>query len=179
MNRAQKTELSKALTDKFGKAKVAIFADYKGLSASQADVLRKVVRDKEGEVLVLKNNVARLITKEGQMGDQAKELMDGLVGPTMVAFAYNDPATVAKAVHEFSKDNEALTLKDSLMAKSKVGAADIEALANLPSREVLLGQLLGQLNAPVQNFVMVLAGVPRAFVTVLSAIAEKKEKEGA
>src|SRR5687767_8393801 len=108
MNRTQKTELAASLKDKFSKAQVAIFADYKGLSATQADELRRALRPTQTEVKVLKNNVGRLVTKEGEMGDEAKALMDAVVGPTMVAFAFGDPAAAAKVIHKFAQDNEAL-----------------------------------------------------------------------
>jgi len=174
MNRTQKTELASALKDKFSKAQVAIFADYKGLSASQADELRRSLRTHKAEVKVLKNNVARLITKQGEFGDEAKALMDTVVGPTLVAFAFSDPAAVAKVIHKFAQDNEALKLKDSLMGKKRIDVSGVEALAKLPSKEVLVGKLLGTMNAPITNFVGVLAAVPRSLVTVLAAIEKKK-----
>ena len=177
MNRTEKTELAGELKTRFAKAQVAIFADYKGLTANQADDLRKQLRTKNTEVKVLKNNVARLLTKEGAMGDAAKSLMDTMVGPTLVAFAYGDPAAAAKIIHKFAQDNEALKLKDSLMGDKMIDASGIEQLASLPSKEVLVAKFLGTLNAPITNFVGVLAAVPRGLVTVLSAI-EKKKAEG-
>lgn len=71
MNRTEKTDLAATLKDKFSRASVAIFADYKGLTATQADDLRRTLRTKDTEVKVLKNNVARLLTKDGAMGDDA------------------------------------------------------------------------------------------------------------
>jgi len=174
MNRTEKTELASSLKEKLTKAQVAIFADYKGLSATQADELRRQLRAKDTEVQVLKNNIARLVTKDGALGDDAKTLMDGVVGPTLVAFAYGDVAAAAKVVHKFAQDNEALKLKDSLMGKKRIVAADIEQLASLPSKEVLIAKMLGTLNAPITNFVGVLAAVPRSLVTVLAAIEKKK-----
>jgi len=174
MNRTEKLELANELREKFSKARVAIFADYKGLSASQADDLRKALRVQQAEVRVLKNNVARLVTKEGKFGQQAKDLMDSVVGPTLVAFAFGDPAATAKAIHKFAQDNEALKLKDSLMGEKRIDASGVEELAKLPSKEVLLGKLLGTMNAPITNFVGVLAAVPRGLVTVLAAIEKKK-----
>jgi len=174
MNRTDKAELASTLKDKFSKAKVALFADYKGLTATQADDLRRVLRASNTEVKVLKNNVARMVTKEGKMGADAKALMDTVVGPTLVAFAYGDPAAAAKIIHKFAQDNEALKLKDSLMGDKRIGASQVEELAKLPSKEVLLAKLLGTLNAPITNFVGVLAAVPRSLVTVLAAIEKKK-----
>ena len=174
MNRTDKTELASVLKDKFSKAKVALFADYKGLTAVQADDLRRQLRVTNTEVKVLKNNVARLVTKEGKMGEHAKTLMDAVVGPTLVAFAYGDPCSAAKVIHKFAQDNEALKLKDSLMGDKKLGASQVEELAKLPSKEILLAKLLGTMNAPITNFVGVLAAVPRSLVTVLSAIEKKK-----
>jgi large subunit ribosomal protein L10 len=174
MNRVEKTELATALKDKFSKAQVAIFADYKGLTATQADDLRRALRTHNTEVKVLKNNVARLLTKDGSMGDEAKSLMDGVVGPTMVAFAYGDPAAAAKVIHKFAQDNEALKLKESLMGRKRIDASGVEELAKLPSKEVLIAKMLGTLNAPITNFVGVLAAVPRSLVTVLAAVEKKK-----
>lgn len=173
MNRESKTELAKSLKDKFSKAKVAIFADYKGLKADQADILRRVLRGTNTEVKVLKNNIARLVMKESGSPDQ-KAVMDAVVGPTLVAFAYGDPAAAAKVIAKFAKENEALKLKDSLFGEKLMPAASVDELSMLPSREVLVAKLLGTMNAPITNFVGVLAAVPRSLVTVLSAIEKKK-----
>lgn len=174
MNRTEKAALATELKSKFDKAQVAIFADYKGLTATQADDLRRALRTQQTEVKVLKNNVARLVTNEGGMGTDAKALMDGVVGPTLVAFAYGDPAAAAKVIHKFAQDNEAFKLKESLMGQKRIDVSGVEELAKLPSKEVLLGKMLGTLNAPITNFVGVLAAVPRSFVTVLAAIEKKK-----
>lgn len=177
MNRAEKAQLADTLKEKFVKSQVTIFADYKGLTANQADDLRKKVRATHGEVRVLKNNIARLAVKEG-FSDEVQRVMDGLAGAVLVAFAYKDPAATAKVINEFGKDNEAFQLRESIMGKNRIAPTDIQALADLPSREVLLAQLLGVLNGPARNFVSVLAAVPRGFVTVLNAIADKKKEAG-
>ena len=174
MNRTEKTELASSLKDKFTRAQVAIFADYKGLTATQADNLRRALRPLNTEVKVLKNNVARLITKDGSMGEEAKTLMDGVVGPTLVAFGFGEPTATAKIIHKFAQDNEAFNLKDSLMGVKRIDVSGVEALAKLPSKEILLGMLLRTMNGPITNFVGVLAAVPRGLVTVLAAIEKKK-----
>lgn len=178
MNRTNKAELAATLKDKFSKAQVAIFADYKGLSASAADRFRRELRVHKAEVKVLKNNIARRVTADGSFGPEAKAILDATVGPTLVAFGYQDAAGIAKTVHKFAQDNEALTLKDSLLGRNKITPADIEQLAKLPSKEVLIAMFLGVLNAPARNFVSVLAAVPRGLVTVLAAVQKKKEESG-
>ena len=92
----------------------------------------------------------------------------------MVAFSYGDPAATAKVIAKFAKDNEALKIKDSILGKARIDAAGVQELANLPSKEVLIAKMLGTMNAPITNFVGVLAAVPRSLVTVLSAIEKKK-----
>jgi large subunit ribosomal protein L10 len=174
MNRVEKADLAKDLKDKFDKAQVALFADYKGLTANQADDLRKQLRAQKVEVKVLKNNLARLVTKDGHLGEQGKQVMDSVVGPTLVAFAYGDPAAAAKVLHKFAQDNQALKIKDSLFGKAKLDASSVEELAKLPSKEVLLAKMLGSMNAPISNFVGVLAAVPRSLLNVLTAIEQKK-----
>lgn len=174
MNREQKSQLAAELTEKFKKAQVSIFADYKGLTAPQADDLRRAMRGAKAEVRVIKNNVARLVTQEGKLGDQAKALMDAVTGPTIVAFGYGDPAATAKIFHKFSTDHEALKLKESLFGQKRLAVSGVEELAKLPAKEVLLAKLLGTMNAPITNFVGVLAAVPRSLVNVLSAIERQK-----
>jgi large subunit ribosomal protein L10 len=177
MNRTEKTNLAESLKEKFSKAQLAVFLDYKGLKATEADEFRKRCRASQAEVKVLKNNIARVVSKDGALGDGAKQVMDGLVGPTMVAFSYGDPAAVAKAIKKFTEENEALVLKDSLLGKTRITAKEVQALADLPSREQLLSMLLSVMNGPARNFVSVLAAVPRGLVTVLAAIKDKKEKQ--
>lgn len=166
-NRIAKNEAAKEMKTRFEKAKIALFADYKGLTAMQADDLRKKVRGTDAEVRVLKNNIARLITKDGALGEDAKKLMDGVVGPTLVAFGYKDFTATAKVFHKFSLDNEALKLKDGLMDGKLVSTSDVEAIATLPSREALLGMLLSTFNGPIASF-----------VRLLDAYAKKKESAG-
>lgn len=179
MNRAEKTDWAKTFKENLEKSQAVIFADYKGLTAVQADEFRKVVRDRGGYVRVVKNNIARIATKDGSLGEGTKAVADKMVGPTLAAFAFQDAAAVAKAIQDFAKDNEALVIKESLMDGKEITPAEVEALASLPSREELLSMLLSVMNGPARDFVSVLAAVPRGLVNVLSAIKDKKEAEGA
>lgn len=167
MDRSGKEALGTELKGKFAKATVAIFADYKGLKSGEADDLRRALRAKNTEVKVLKNNIGRMISKDGSMGEDAKQLLDRTVGPTLVAFSYGDPAATAKVFNDFAKTHEALKLKDALLEGKLLPSAQVVELGDLPSREVLLSKLLSVFNGPIAAFARVLAAV------------EKKKNEGA
>lgn len=163
MDRTGKENLAAELKGKFEKANITFFADYKGLKSTEADMLRRALRAQKAEVLVLKNNIGRLITKDGSMGEDAKGVMDRVVGPTLIAFAYGEAAPTAKVFNDFAKAHEALKIKEGLYGKKLLLPAEVIELAELPSREVLLAMLLGVLN-----------GSARGFVYVLDQIAKKK-----
>lgn len=175
MNKTDKSTAVADLRDSFSKANAAFFADYKGLTVEQVNDLRRRLRPHNVKVKVIKNNLARLAVKEAKLGEASEQLLDTVVGPTMVAFANGDPAAAAKIIQKFVEENEVFGLKDSLLGSQRLTTAQVAELSKLPSREVLLARLLGQLNAPVQNFVGVLAAVPRSLVQVLAAIEKKKQ----
>ena len=174
MNREQKNTHAVELKDKFQRAKVAIFVDYKGLTAGQADDVRKKLRASDSEAKVIKNNVARQLVKSGVVKGGAAEALESMAGPTMVAFGYKDLAGTAKVVHQFTKEIETFQIKDCIMGDVRVSPAGVQELASLPSREVLLAKLLGTMNAPITNFAGVLAALPRSLVLALAAIEKKK-----
>ena len=175
MNREKKAEMAQELLEKFTKSQVTILADYRGVKASEADELRKLIRDGEGEVRVVKNSVAHLVAKNDALEIEAKEVFSNVVGPTLVAFGYKDPAATAKVFHQFTKDHEALEIKEGLIGQKKTTAAGIEALADLPPREVLLSMVLAAMQGPISGLVQVLAAVPRSLLNVMNAIGEQKK----
>lgn len=177
MNKADKATAVASLKESFSNSKAAFFADYKGLTVEQVNDLRKKLRAQNVQVQVVKNNLARLAVKEAKLGQESEALLDTVAGPTMIAFAYGDPAAAAKVINKFAEDNEAFNLKDSLLSAQRLSTKQVEELSKLPSREVLLAKMLGSLNAPVQNFVGVLAAVPRSLVQVLAAVEQKKKQQ--
>lgn len=161
MDRSGKEALATELKDKFSKSKVTMFADYKGLKAAEADELRRALRAQQTEVKVLKNNIGRLISKDGALGEDAKKLLDSTVGPTLIAFSYGDPAASAKVFSTFAKSHEALKIKDSLLEGKLLPSAQLVELGDLPSREVLLAKLLSVFNGPAAAFVRLLDAVEK------------------
>ncbi len=161
MDRSNKEALAAELKDKFSKAKVTMFADYKGLKSMEADELRRALRAQQTEVKVLKNNIGRLISKDGALGEDTKKLLDGTVGPTLIAFSYGDPAASAKVFSNFAKNHEALKIKDGLLDGKLLPSAQVIELGDLPSREVLLAKLLSVFNGPIAAFVRLLDAVEK------------------
>ena len=170
MNKQSKQDLVAELAEQLKGTKAAFLADYRGLNVEKSTDLRRKLRAAGAEYRVIKNTLLRLAAQ----GTPAACLDPELKGPTSVTLVTSDPVAPAKALVEFAKANQAFELKAGMLDGKLLTAADVKALAELPSREVLLGRLLGTLNAPTSNFVGVLAAVPRSLVQVLSAIKDQK-----
>lgn len=170
MNRDNKEQVVAELAEKLASAKAAFLADYRGLNVEQVNKLRSELRGAGVEYRVVKNTLLRLASK----GTGAECLDPYLEGPTAIAIAGQDPVAPAKILSEFAKTNAKFELKGGALEGKALSVEDIKALADLPSREQLLAMMLGSLNAPVSNFVGVLAAIPRSLVQVLAAIQDKK-----
>lgn len=170
MIREKKEAKVAELREKFQGAKAAILTEYRGLTVAQANNLRRALDDEQALYRVIKNTLARIAIE----GTQFEGLKEDLTGPISVTLAHADPASTAKVLTRFAKENPALVIRSAALGEQRLGPDDVEALAKLPSREELLGQFVGVCAGPLRNLVGVLAGVPRAFVQVLNAIGEKK-----
>ena len=153
----------------------ALLTEYRGMDVPALAALRKELRAAGGEYKIYKNTLVRIAARE-----QDLDLDDLLTGPTAVAFvnakedgSAGDAAAVAKALKEFAKSNENLVLKGGVLDGAVLSADDIKALAELPSRDVLLAQIAGLLQAPLADFVGLLDAVPRDFSYALQALIDK------
>ncbi len=173
MDRKAKEALREVAEGRFGKAGAAIVAEYRGLTVASLTELRKELRKANAEFRIVKNRVA----KKAVLGkaESAKDLADSLKGPVGIAFLYGDAAAGAKALSEFEKNNELFKIKAGVMESKKLTAADVKAIASLPSREVLLGQIVGLLVSPHRGLLGVFNAVPRSLVQVINQIKEKKQ----
>ncbi len=151
-------------------ATATFLADYRGMNVEATNKLRGELRAVGVDYRVVKNTLLRLAAK----GTDAECLDSQLTGPTAVAFATGDPAASAKVLSEFAKSSKAFELKGAVLGGKVLSVEEIQALADLPSREELLAKLLGSINAPTSNFVGVLAAIPRSLVQVLAAIQDQK-----
>lgn len=173
MNKENKQQVVTELHDKLTRAKAVFLADFRGMNVEKATGLRDELRKADVEYKVVKNTLLELASRE----TDKEALSSHFVGPTAIAFSYDDPVSAAKVLSRFAKESQAIfKLKAGVLSGRLISVADIQALADLPSREVLLAKMLGSMNAPATNFVGVLAAVPGSFVRVLNAI--KMQKEG-
>ncbi|MBE5781177.1 MAG: 50S ribosomal protein L10 [Clostridiales bacterium] len=158
------------IAEKIQRAKSCVIIDYRGLTVAEVTELRNQFRNAGVEYKVLKNTmVARAVA---QLGIEGVE--EYLNGPTAVAFGYEDAVVPAKIINEFIKKSKKTEIKCGILDGKVLDKAGVVALADLPSREVLLAMVLGTLNAPITGFVSALAGIPKKLLYALNAISEKQ-----
>ena len=172
MNKENKQQVVAELHEKLSRAKAVFLADFRGMSVEKATSLRDELRKADVEYKVVKNTLLELASRE----TDKESLSSHYAGPTAIAFSYEDPVAAAKVLSRFAKDSQTIfKLKAGILSGKLISVADIQALAELPSREVLIAKMLGTLQAPTTNFVGVLAAVPGSFVRLLNAIKIQKE----
>jgi large subunit ribosomal protein L10 len=170
---AKKQDEVKKMVDMYKDAKTIVITDYLGLTVAQDTALRAGFRAQDVEYKVQKNRILLLALKEIGI----KDAQDLLQGPSAIASSKDDYVLPAKLCADAERKYKAFEIKGGIMEGRVVTADDIKALANLPSKEELVGKVLGGLNAPIYGFVNVLAANLRGFARVISAIAEKKGSE--
>lgn len=178
----RKTESLDALRSCLERSSIAILTDYRGaangLTVKQVTDLRGKLREKNGEYRVVKNTLAIRVAKE--LGCDGLEPF--LEGPTAIAFGYDDAASVAKTILDFSNENKATSLpavKAAWLDGQLLSAEQIKAIADLPSREVLLSQLMSLILAPHRNLLGVINAPGRQVATVVDAWRKKQEEGSA
>ncbi|MFZ9676345.1 MAG: 50S ribosomal protein L10 [Ilumatobacteraceae bacterium] len=158
------------IADKMSKVEVVFVTEYRGLTVGALAELRGALRNAGSEHKVYKNTLARRAAVD--TGNSA--LVDLLVGPSALTFVSGDAAATAKALKEFSKTNPLLVIKGGALAGKLLTAKDVEALADLPSREVLLAQLAGAIQAPLVKTAGLLQALPRNMAYGLKALLDQK-----
>jgi large subunit ribosomal protein L10 len=171
LTKDQKIELVKKLTEKIKAAKSAIFVDYKGIKVKEVTDLKKSLRKADVEYVVAKKTLIDLALKNAGIEGVS---MKGMEGQVAISLSNADEVAGAKIIDGFAKTNENIKMLGGVLGKDVMDAAQVKALAKIPSREELLAKLVGTLNAPVSGFVNVLAGNLRGLVQVLRAVSEKK-----
>ena len=172
--KAEKVAIVAEVREKFQSSEAVVLTEYRGLNVTDLAVLRNAMRDAGGEYKVYKNSLVRFAAKELDF-----EIEELLVGPTAIAFTGTrpdckdgDPVSVAKALANFSKDNENLVIKGGMLDGKLLTTDEIVALSKIAPREELLAKLAGGMAAPMQLMAGLLKAVPQKFAYALSALIE-------
>ncbi|MDR1741499.1 MAG: 50S ribosomal protein L10 [Synergistaceae bacterium] len=170
-----KYEQVAALREKLDKTRAVFVGEYRGMTVAESTRLRTSVRAAGGELKVAKNTLFARAMAESGMAALPEEIS---FGPNVYALCYGDPAAVAKALRDYAADkaNKAFALKGGLLGSTPLDAAKVQAMADLPPRDVMLARAVGTIASPLIGLVTVLSGTTRALVTCLDRIREQKEK---
>jgi len=172
LNRKEKEIFVTDIADKLKKARATFVVDYKGMDVEAMNSLRRELREKEAEIHVVKN---RLVRRACQDTDTSS-IIEYFSGPCALALTYADVVAPAKTLVEHEKKSEHLKIKVGQIAGRVVELNDIRRLAELPSREVLLGQVLSAMHGVPTSLVRVLNGVIMKLLYALKAIESKKSE---
>lgn len=156
----QKQIIIDEIKDKFERAESAVVIDYIGITVAQADAMRKKLREAEVDYTVYKNT----LVKRAIAGTKYEALSEVLEGPSGLAFSYNDATAPARILNESIKEFKMMEFKGGVVEGEVYSKEDIQAIASIPSREVLISKFMGSIQSPIANF-----------ARVVSQIAEQKE----
>ncbi|MCB0273044.1 MAG: 50S ribosomal protein L10, partial [Bdellovibrionales bacterium] len=137
-NLKRKQEFVGTVHERFVSVQAAVLSHYAGTTVEQMTSLRKKLRDNGIEIKVLKNKLAKIAVKNTNL----EALSDHFTGPTAIAYSDKDPVALAKALHDFAKLNEKFQIQAGVLDGQLLDKNQVEALANVPSKEVLLGRLV-------------------------------------
>ena len=168
--RPEKVAVVDEVRERLSSANAALLTEYRGLGVGELARLRRSLREAGGEYKIYKNTLVRFAVRE--LGLDGLETL--LVGPTAITFVETDAASVAKALRDFARTNPNLVVKGGLLGAKVLSAADAGALAELPSRDLLLAQLAGAVAAPLQTFAGLLQALPRNLAYGLQALIDKQ-----
>jgi large subunit ribosomal protein L10 len=172
MNRQEKTLEIDSLTESFQSTKHAFLVGFQGLTVGADTALRSELRKANIRYQVVKNTLARRAAK----GTALEVVSDQFVGPTAVAINPEDPIATAKLLLKFTKDHQKFVFKAGVLEGRPIEAKDLEALANMPSREELMSKLMFVVNSGAQRLASVTGGVARNLAVVVSQIRDQKEQ---
>lgn len=172
LSKLQKKNLVDGLSDRFSRAKTAIFTNYQGLKVNELDTLRSRLKEKGIEYKITKNTLVRIVLKDRKLNvDDA--ILDK---PAAIAFGYDDEVEPSRIVYQFTKGNDKIKILGAIVNGEYVDVNTVKSLALLPSREELYAKVVGSIAAPLSGLVNVMAGNLRGLVSVLRQYGEQKSK---
>jgi large subunit ribosomal protein L10 len=168
--RPEKVAVVNEVKGKLGAAEAVLLTEYRGLNVAALGRLRRELKPNGGDYKIYKNNLVRFAAQASGL-DTLDEL---LTGPTALAFVSGDVAAVAKTLRDFARTNPALVVKGGVLGGKVLSATEVSALAELPSRDVLLARLAGAFQAPLTKTAGLLAALPRNFAYGLKALIDQQ-----
>lgn len=175
ITRAKKQEMLSTYLDQLSHAQMIVVADYRGLKVKEIQQLRRALAEHQATFQVVKNTLIKRALAEA--GWPVPD--DLLEGPTAIGYCSGDLAATSKAFVDFAKQHETLKIRGGILDGKVIDDKAIQALADLPPREVLLAQVLAGMQSPISGLVNVLAGTLRGLVNVLDAYRRKLEESAA
>jgi large subunit ribosomal protein L10 len=172
--REDKAQAISDFTDGVATATNAFLIDFKGITVPQVTELRKQVRETGSNYVVIKNTLALIGVKDAPL----TKLSEHFTGMTAIAYNTTDPVALAKVLTKFAKDVPSVQFKGALLAGNVIAAKEISNIANLPTRDELLGKLLYLMQHPIRGLAVVLNGTMRNFAVVLNEVAKQKGESG-
>lgn len=170
-SKKQKQTTVASLEDGLKAAKAVVFANFQGLTVAQSEELRREARKENIDVLAAKKTLVRRALEALGLTDVNPKMFQGGVATFM---AKSDEVSAARVVNTFAKKNEVVAIYGGILEGKFIDAAMVKSLASLPSKQELLGKMVGSLNAPISGFVNVNAAVLRSLFNVLNAYKDKK-----
>ena len=174
MKREEKEIFVADMKSRLEKAQATFLVDYQGLDVDSMSKLRRELKKIDTELQVVKNRLLKLASQD----TDTVSIKEHFVGPCALAITYTDAVAPAKVLVDQSKESEHLTIKAGQIAGKVIHLEDIKRLAELPGRDMLLGQVLSAMHAVPTSLVRVLNGIPVNFLNVLKAIENRKNEEG-
>ena len=170
-NRQKKIDIVTSLSDKFTKAKAVVFTNYQGLTHKQIEGLKKAIKPLEGEFVVAKNSLVTRSLDENKIKLEKDHVLEG---PTGTLFIYNDIVAPLKALAKLIKELNLPSVKFGIMDNAFITTEQVLKLSSLPTREVLLAQLVGGLKSPIFGLHRALNWNLQKLVLTLNAVAQAK-----
>lgn len=170
LTRKQKEEQVKKLEESLKKIKSAVFVDYQKVKVLDITKLRKSLRSKNIEFKTVKKTLTALALKRANIPVDTSKFP----GPLATVLGYNDEAETVKSVVEFSKTNPTFKILGGVLENKFIEPSMVKSLAQLPSKQELLGKVVGTMAAPISGFATVLNGNIRGLVCALNAISKQK-----
>ncbi len=173
ITKQKKSQQISEVSEKIQRSKAVLLTEYKGLTVAEITELRALLKEADAEYKVIKNTLS-IVASKGTSVEQAKDLF---VGPTGIAFAYDDPIAVAKKVIEYAQKHDKFKVKSGVIEGRLCSFEDIKAMSKLPPREVLLAMLAGTLQAPMAKLAGALNATLSQFAYALEALKNRKSNQ--